>query len=796
MKLSLRWLSRYVDLGDLSPEQVRDDLTMSTAEVEEIEVFGGGLGDLVVGHVVEHGRHPDADKLSLNRVDVGDGELLSIVCGAPNVAAGQKVAVVKPGGVLPGGFKIKKTKIRGVESLGMICSERELGLSEEHDGIMVLGDELRPGAKLIDVLPIVDQVLEIDNKSINHRPDLWGHFGVARELAAILGRPLRAPEIASSFPEKGRSLPIEIEDREDCARFTGVVLQGVRPVPSPDWLRWLLQAVGQRPINLLVDLTNFVMLELGQPMHAFDLRFLDDSGILVRRAAQGETITTIDGVERKLETTDIVVTSGGQPVALAGVMGGEGSAVADDTSELFLESANFHPARVRRTSARLGLRTDASTRFEKSLDPAGAELGSRRFVQLLSELCPGARPAGPLRDPSGWRYGPKSIALRKARLDLKLGVTLEPDRVRGILESLEFGVEPTDEGFAVEVPSFRATKDITIEDDLIEEVGRMYRYDNIPEQPLVSVLSIPQREPGLYLAREVLRIGATELCCHEVYNYSFVPDDVLSAVGALDQDYATLKNPVAPELSRIRRHVMPSLLSCVEANLRAQPEVRLMEHGKGYHPESTDRDGVPREVHEVSLVWSRSSGDHPYARLRSHVESMLGRLGYPSDLTVLHGGGGVPWVHPARTVTIARGGPAVGYVGSLHPDVARRLKLPATTAIANLDLRALLASGRETRRYIPVPRFPAQPVDVALLADESVQVADVAAFLAEVGKKLVRRVELFEVYRGQGLPAGKKSLNFTVTLGAVDRTLAAKDEEKYLSRVRDRAAEVGAELRG
>ena len=796
MKLSMRWLSRYVDLADQSPEQVRDDLTMSTAEIEDIEVFGGELGDLVVGHVIEHGKHPDADKLSVNTVDVGDGEPLSIVCGAPNVAAGQKVAVIKPGGVLPGGHKIKKTKIRGAVSLGMICSEQELGLSEEHDGIMVLDDGLKPGKKLVDALDIVDHVLEIENKSINHRPDLWGHFGFARELSAILGRPLRAPKLFDAFPEKGDSLSIEIEDRADCPRFTGVVLTGLRPVSSPDWLRWLLASVGQRPISLAVDVTNFVMLELGQPMHAFDLRYLSESGILVRRATEGESMTTLDGVERSLEPTDLVVTSGGSPVALAGIMGGEGSAVAADTTDLFLESANFHPTRVRRTSSRLGLRTDASARFEKALDPVGAEQGSRRFVQLLGELCPGVRPSGPMRDPGGFEYEASRIRLRKARLDLKLGVQLEDDRVSEILKSLEFGVESADDGFDVAVPSFRATKDVTIEDDLIEEVGRMFRYDNIPAKPLVSVLSLPHREDSLYLAREVLRIGAAEIGCNEVYNYSFVPDSVLSAVGAADHEYATVSNPVAPEVSRIRRHVMPSTLSCVSMNLRASSEVRLMEHGKGYHPEITDGDGLPREVHEVAFVWSRSEGDHPYLRLRSHIESLLDRTGFPSELNELHGRGGLPWVHPGRTVSIVRGGPSVGFVGCLHPEAARELGLPETTAIATLDLGKLLESGRETRRFARSSKFPTQPVDVALLGDESVHVGAVAEFLAAAGKKIVRQVELFEVYRGEGLPAGKKSLNFTVTLGADDRTLDSKDEEKYLKKVRDRADEVGCELRG
>lgn len=796
MKVSIKWLGRYVDLDDLSPGELRNHLTLSTAEIEEVEEFGAGLEDLVVGHVVESGRHPNADKLSLNSVDVGEGEPLSIVCGAPNIAAGQKVVVIRPGSTLPDGTKIKKTKIRGAESFGMICSERELGLSEDHGGIMVLDGKTKVGKRFVDAVPVRDHVLEIDNKSVNHRPDLWGHYGIARELAAILGRPLRPLAIADALPDDGKKLPIEIENREDCQRFTGIVLQGVRPVASPDWMRYLLAAVGQRPIDLLVDLTNFVMFELGQPMHAFDLGFLDESGILVRRATDKERMTTLDGVERTLGTSDLVVTSGGKPVALAGVMGGEGSMVREGTTDLFLESANFHPTLIRRTSNRLGLRSESSARFEKSLDPSMAEQGSRRFVQLIGELCPGARPAGPLVDPAQWQFEPRSIALRKARLDLKLGHELPNDKIESILTSLQFEVKANDAGWDVGVPSFRATKDITIEDDLIEEVGRMFRYDNIPEEPLRSVVEVPKREAPLYLAREILRIGATEFGCHEVYNYSFVADAVVEAVQARDQEYSLVANPVAPELARMRRHVAPSLLSVVAPNLRVRDEVRLMESGKGYHPEQKDEHGLPREVFEVCFVWSRNDGEHPYAELRSHMVSLLDRIGHRAEFAESYRRGGISWMHPAKSTAITRGGPSVGYVGCLHPAVARNLGLPATTAVANLDVRGLLATGRERRAYQAIPRFPAQPVDVALLVPVETKSAEIGKFLAAAGKKLVRSVELFEVYRGEGVPEGKKSLNFTVTLGAPDRTLDAKDEEKYLNKVRERAGEVGAELRG
>lgn len=796
MKISLRWLNRYVELKDFSPRQVLEDLTMSTAEVEAIEVFGKGLEQFVVGRVVECDRHPEADKLSLTKVDLGAGELVQIVCGAANVAAGQKVAVVQPGQRLADGAKIKKSKIRGVESFGMILSEREMGISDEHQGILVLPEEAVPGAALTDHLDVVDHVFEIDNKSINHRPDLWGHYGFARELAAIYGRDLRPLQWQVDLPKAGRSVKVVIDDLHGCPRYTGLVIKGVRNQPSPDWLRYLLQAVGQRPVNLLVDLTNFVMLELGQPMHAFDMRQIEGKVIGIRRAREAESMTTLDGEQRQFQVSDLLITCGDQPVALAGIMGGIGTMVLGDTSELFLESANFHAATIRRTSSRLGLRTDASARFEKSLDPAHAELASRRFVTLIGELCPGAEAAGPFSDPSGWQFDPRKLLLRRQRLDLKLGIEVPDNQVHGILKSLEFGVEPCGKGWQVQVPSFRANKDIEIEDDLIEEVGRMYRYDNIVEQPLRSIVEVPPREPELYLARKLLAVGATECGAHEVHNYSFVEDSLLAACLADAQEYSTLSNPVAPAQARIRRHVMPSLLGNLPRNLEYQREVLIMEEGRGYHPESRDQDGLPHEVRELAFAWSRRDGAHPYGELRSRVESLLRRVGYTGVLDQVSAAGDLTWIHPSRTVQIRRCEAVIGYVGHLHPAVCRNLKIPDLTAIANIDLRAMLATEPDSGSYRPISPYPTQPVDVALLVPEDQRVSVVAQFLRETGRKLVQSVELFEAYRGEGLPEGKKSLNFTVTLGASDRTLSSKDEEKFLSKVRQNAGKVQAELRG
>ena len=795
MKISLRWLSRYVDLADKTPEQIRNDLTLSTAEVEGIEVFGKGLDEIVVGRVAERQKHPDADKLSLTKVDVGQGELVSIVCGAPNVAQGQYVAVILPGSTLPDGTKIKKTKIRGAESCGMICSERELGISEEHDGILVLEGTPVLGTRLVDAMALVDHVFEIDNKSINHRPDLWGHYGFARELAAIYGKKLAALPAAVTLPTAGKSLPIRIEDADGCPRYLGLVIEGATIAPSPAWLARLLRAVGLRPINNVVDVTNFVMLDLGQPLHAFDLGTLAADGIVVRRARNGETMKTLDGQPRSLVGGDLLITSGGKPVAIAGVMGGEESGVTANTKTLFLEAAAFHATSIRRTSTRLALRTDASTRYEKALDPAFAEQGAYRFLDLLQQVCPGARAGGPLVDAGGWKYPGRTLTLRKSRLAAKLGVNLEDEVVAKIFASLHFGVRVTADAFLLDVPSFRATKDILVEDDLIEEVGRMYRYDNIQEEPLRVGVAVPQREDELWIARKLTGLAATELGCNEIYNYSFVPDALVSAVLAEDLNYVRVTNPVAPEITRIRRHVLPSTLSTVAQNLREHAEVRLVEHGKGYHGEARDVHGLPREVREFAFVWARRDGGGLYRELRTGIETLLRRMGFSARLEELCSMRDLPWVHPGKTVAAVRGSIPVGYVGVLHPLAAKRLMLPETTAIATIDVRACLESGRDDERFVPIPRFPSQPVDIALLVAETTPVHTLTEFLRTAGKH-VRDVALFEVYRGEGVEAGKKSVNFTVTLGAEDRTLTAADEEKYIQRVRERCSDVGAELRG
>ncbi len=464
MKISYRWLARHLDLSGIPPQRVVEDLTLSTCEVDALERFLPHLSDVVVGHVVQREKHPDADKLSYCQVDVGGPEILNIVCGAPNVRAGLKVAVARVGTSLPGDLKIKKAKIRGLESCGMICSERELGLGDEHDGIWELPLDLPIGKPVAEALGWDDWVIEIDNKSITHRPDLWCHRGIASEIAAMHGRSLRALDLALPAQGNAKACPVRIESAS-CVRYLALPIDGVRATRSPDWLRALLFAVGQRPIDLLVDVSNFVMLDLGQPNHIFDRTRLSPEGIVVRNAREGESLRTLDGIDRKLASNDMLICSGDEPVALAGIMGGEGSKVAAGTTSLLLEVACFHAATVRRTAQRLALRTDSSARFEKNLDPTLPLKAAAHLVRLLRELQPGLSLPAPLTDAGKWTDPALTIELRGARVRSLLGAEIEDARIAAILTALGFGVRAAGGVLHVSVPSARATKDITIEQD-------------------------------------------------------------------------------------------------------------------------------------------------------------------------------------------------------------------------------------------------------------------------------------------------------------------------------------------
>jgi len=810
MQVSYRWLARHVDLSGISVEELAEDLTLSTAEVEGIEPFAPQLSKVVVGHVTKRDSHPNADKLSACQVDVGDGSPLEIVCGAPNVDTGQKGAVATVGTVLPGDFKIKKSKIRGVESRGMICSVRELELGDEHEGIWVLPDDVETGKPVAEALGIEDWSIEIDNKSLTHRPDLWGHRGIASEVAAIYRRELLP--LDCSLPETGDRDPFPVAvESEACSRYLGLLVEGARAEPSPDWLRWLLLAVGQRPIDAIVDLSNFVMLDLGQPNHTFDEKQLAAEGILVRQARTGETMTTLDGDLRRLDASDLLICSGDSPVALAGIMGGEDSKVGEDTSRLLLEVATFDASTVRRTSSRLHLRTDSSARFEKGLDPTLPVRAAGHFARLLQQLQPEVTFPAPLSDAGDYRDPAHSLALRPARVRSALGIDLEDAAIQDILTRLGFGVTSGSEGrFEVSVPSARATRDITIEQDLVEEIGRIHRYGEIPEQTMQAAVEPPRSDPRRALVRQIQDRLAGPARFHEVLSHSFVADDLLEAISHAELPHEQVQNPMAQEEARVRRSVLPSLLDALEPNRRHHPDVRLFEIGMGYLPDVRSERGEPREVHQLALAWASSPevvgdrfDDNRFHQLLGVVSDLFETLGFgtPAWTTPETDADRPTWAHPRRCLLARFEGIDVpgATVANLEPAITRSIgldgDLASDVAVAEISIDALVATERGARRYKPIPRYPGVKLDVAVDLPEATRSAELVAVIEKAGKGQVASAELFDVYRGKNVVAGRKSLAYHLLLQSPSKTLSDKDQAKFLSRLERGLEDLDARLR-
>ncbi|MCB9787278.1 MAG: phenylalanine--tRNA ligase subunit beta [Deltaproteobacteria bacterium] len=776
MLISLRWLARHVDLDGVDADELGRRFTLNVAELDAVHRVGAGLEGLVVGLVQRAEDVPDTH-LHACTVDVGDGTPRSIVCGAPNVAAGQRVVVALPGAVV-GDLEIVERPLRGVLSQGMICSERELGLSDAHEGILVLDGDPAPGTLVSELVPLTDVLFEIDNKSLTHRPDLWGHRGIAREVSAILGRPLRPLELDVDFTD-ARPLTLTVEAPDACPRYSAVTLEGVTVAPSPLWLRALLHRVGTRAINNVVDATNFVMLDLGNPLHAFDRREVAGDAIVVRFARDGETFTTLDGAERSLRPSDLLIADAERGVALAGIMGGENSEIRDDTLAVVLESANFDAAVIRRTAVRLGLRTESSARFEKSLDPALVADASRAFCRLLAELCPGVRVTSAFMDVARAAAIPPTIALRVDRVHRRLGVELGAARITEMLTRLSFGVRPAQDGvLEVTVPSFRATKDIAIEADLIEEVGRSFGYDHIPPQPATVILTDPHPNHQKLTERAARIYLAKTAGLDEVLSYAFDFDPLLERIGAVPAERLRLVNAISAEMPALRTALGPGLLGVLEKNARREDAIGVFELGRVFLPGPTP-DALPHQPTTLGgLVAEVAAEEDPDAALFARLSGVLRGLApavQRTPLRLVQGGVAWPWAHPVRQARLMLGEATLGYVAELHPATQRALDVRQRAALFELDLDAWRESPRAAVAYRPLARYPSVYRDFAVVVAEAVRAEAVADAIEAALPGLVRDVSFQSVFRGAGLPGGQKSMAFAVTLGLDDRTLTDAD---------------------
>ena len=776
MKISVKWLSDYVQVP-ASVTELAERLTLAGLEVEGIARPGEALKGVVVGQVKASERHPNADKLSVTRIDVGGPEPLQIVCGAKNYQVGDKVPLATVGTTLPNGTQIQKSALRGVDSFGMLCSARELGLSDEASGLLILPAEAKVGASVAEALGLDDSVLEL-NVTPN-RSDALSHLGIAREVAALLGQPLKRPPAALKEGAEPASAKIQIrvDDSTRCIRYMARVIEGVTVGPSPQWLAERLKACGVRPISNVVDVTNYVLLECGQPMHAFDLDKLAGAQVVIRTASPGERLTTLDGKERALDPDDLVIADRDRAHVIAGVMGGAASEVSEKTQRVMLECAIFQPASVRRSSKRHGLHTESSHRFERGTDVGAVPSAIDRAAALIAELGKGVVLAGRV-DAYPKPVEPRKVKLRYARVSALLGAEVPASDSRGVLERLGFNCDEKAAGEAmVTVPLARV--DVEREEDLVEEIARIRGFESIPAAMPRSVATIAPESKSLEVERRY-RLALAGLGFDEVVNYSFLSAPELEALGEKTTPIA-LVNPLSGEQAVMRTTLCAGLLQNVSRNLRHQAEaVRLYELGRVYLPDPEGGVGLRPVAHEPlrlagvlagrreARTWTAPDAAMDFFDAKGAVQATLWALS-------IRGAQFEPLeserYHPRASATVKLEGAAIGTLGELHPRAAKRLDLPPGIFLFELDAEALLAKAQLSPAFRQVRRFPSVLRDLAVVVPLGLPNDEVRRVIVEVGAPLVEDALVFDVYTGKPIPEGKKNVAYALRYGAPDRTL-------------------------
>jgi phenylalanyl-tRNA synthetase beta chain len=791
MIVTYNWLKEFVDF-DMSPSELADLLTMLGLEVERMESSGEGMDDVVVAVVEERAQHPNADKLSLCKVNNGR-ELLSIVCGAQNFKAGDKVALAQIGAVLPGNFKIKRSKIRGEESFGMLCSEKELGFAAESSGIMILPPDAQIGTPLFDALGLKDTVFEIGLTP--NRADCLSVVGVAREIAAKLGRKLRFQH--SSAPESGPAIAglasVVVEAPQLCPRYTARYISGCTIAESPGWLVNRLKSVGQRSINNVVDITNYVLMEYGHPLHAFDFDLLAGGRIIVRKAQEGERFTTLDGQERVLSSADLTIRDAERAVALAGIMGGENSEISVTTTNILLESAYFNPSAIRRTSKRLGLHTESSHRFERGTDVNLLTRALDRAAELIAELAGGTVAKG-IIDVYPHEIEPKSIQVRVERVNRLLGLSLTGQEIAQLFRNLEFAVETVEPGILqVHVPSFRV--DIEREVDLVEEVARLNGYEKIPfTMPTARVFS--DRLSRQQVVERQLRDLLVSSGFNEVINFSFIAPDACDKL-LLGEDDARrtsirLLNPLAEEQSVMRTTLLPGLLETAARNMSFRLlNQRIFELRRVYLPRPGEE--LPSEPLCVGGLmtglrfaegWNQPKEAVDFFDLKGAVENVLqefriGGVSFESSKIEA-------FYHPGKACTICRGDVVLGTMGELHPDVQENFGLERPVYYFELSVEKLVSSGSDTPAIVAPSRYPETFRDVAMLIDDAIPAATVLQCVRGIRAAEIGDVEIFDLYKGEHVPAGQKSIAIRVRYRSPERTLTDDEVSRLHQRIVER----------
>ncbi|WP_313162124.1 phenylalanine--tRNA ligase subunit beta [Kosakonia cowanii] len=773
MKFSELWLREWVNPA-VDSEALSGQITMAGLEVDGVEPVAGAFHGVVVGEVMECAQHPNADKLRVTKVNVGGDRLLDIVCGAPNCRLGLKVAVATVGAVLPGDFKIKAAKLRGEPSEGMLCSFSELGISDDHNGIIELPADAPIGTDIREYLKLDDNTIEISVTP--NRADCLGIIGVARDVAVLNKSPLNEPEIAPVAATINDTLPIVVEAKEACPRYLGRLVKGINvSAPTPLWMKEKLRRCGIRSIDAVVDVTNYVLLELGQPMHAFDSDRLE-GGIVVRMAKEGETLVLLDGNEAKLSTDTLVIADQKNALAMGGIFGGEHSGVNSETKNVLLECAFFNPLSITGRARRHGLHTDASHRYERGVDPQLQYKAMERATRLLLDICGGE--AGPVIDVTNESSLPKraTIRLRRSKLDRLIGHHIADEQVSDILTRL--GCEVTagqDEWLAV-APSWRF--DMEIEEDLVEEVARVYGYNNIPDEPVQAGLIMGEhREANLPLKR--VKTMLNDKGYQEVITYSFV-DPKLQQLIHPGEEALVLPSPISSEMSVMRLSLWTGLLGTIVYNQnRQQSRVRIFETGLRFVPDTQANLGIRQDVMLAGAIcgnryeehWDLAKNSVDFFDLKGDLESVLELTGKTGAIEFRAETN--PALHPGQSAAIYLKDKRIGFIGVVHPELERKLDLNGRTLVFELEWNAL--ADRAVPQAQEISRFPANRRDIAVVVNENVPAADVLAECKKVGANQVVGVNLFDVYRGKGVVEGSKSLAISLILQDTGRTLEEEE---------------------
>jgi len=788
MKVTYNWLKEFVDF-DLSPEALSALLTMLGLEVESIEYIGAELDDVIVALVEERAQHPNADKLSLCRVNNGK-EIISVVCGAQNFKTGDKVALAQVGCTLPGDFKIKKSKIRGEESCGMLCSEKELALADESPGIMVLPANLALGTPVFEALGIKDVLFEIGLTP--NRADCLSIIGVAREIAAKLGKKVSysTHQISEAGADIASIASVEIIDPDHCPRYAARFVSGCKIAPSPQWLVNRLKAVGQRSINNVVDITNYVLMEYGHPLHAFDFRQLAGGKIIVKRAAEGEKFTTLDGQERVLNGTDLTIRDAERAVALAGIMGGENSEIANDTTDILLESAYFDPSAIRLTSKRLGIHTESSHRFERGADVQIVTTALDRAASLIAELAGGTVAKGTI-DEFPAPQPERRLTVRVARVNGILGLNLDESAITEIFTNLELKVVSNSNGILeVSVPSFRV--DIEREIDLIEEVARLHGFENIPTtMPVAQVFS--DRIPRHQILERAVKSHLAGAGFNEVINFSFASHCDISKLNFTAADKRSsavaLLNPLVDEHAVMRTTLLPALLQTVAKNFSLRNfNLRLFEMRRVYWVKP-GYELLDEPLHVAGIMtglrysdaWNQPKDCVDFFDLKGEVESLTGLFKLPEVSFVA--GVVEPFYHPGKAAAILCNGQLIGTLGEIHPDVQEAFEIDKPVYYFELDFEALVALGSDKLPVKAPSRFPDTYRDIAMLMGAATPSAAIIECIKSVKSDKLNSVEIFDLYTGDKIPEGQKSIAVRVRYGSFERTLTDEEVNKVHQKI-------------